>query len=227
MPGFACDNLDALYAMESTTLLKNVPTFKHGWQDKTIQLHFSDIKTTAEGCMATMKLTLPQQDLDELNAKTDAAKRAKLAAKGYEVPKSVNRVDYYYQIKDGQVLPSTTLNHALKRLHQSVEYMYQSLAQQRIALKKGIKNTVDWDDSLKQTELARCINHYSVTVGNLDFACTCRVDNLSRIMSPRQIELVHFIESQPDPAAPDALNAYLHSSKKINEDCSNLTEKLD
>jgi hypothetical protein len=46
-------------------------------------------------------------------------------------------------------------------------------------------------------------------------------------MSPRQIELVHFMESAPTSAAADALNAYLHSSKKINEDCNNLTQKLD
>jgi len=177
--------------------------------------------------MATMQLTLPQQDLDEMNAETNPAKRTEHAAQGYEIPKSVNRVDYYYQTKDGQVLPSTSLNHALKRLHESIEYMYQSLAQQRIALKKGIKNTVAWDDSLKQTELAHCRTHYTVIVGNLDFACTCRVDNLSRIMSPRQIELVHFMASVPSPAAANSLNAYLHSSKKINEDCNNLTEKLD
>lgn len=228
IPGFACDHIDALYALESTTLLNNnAPTFKHGWQDKTIQLHFSDIKTTAEGCMATMQLTLPQQDLDEMNAETNPAKRTELAAQGYEALKLDNRVDYHYQIKEGQVLSSTSLNHALKRLHESIEYMYQSLAQQRIALKKGIKNTVAWDGSLKQTELAHCRNHYSVTVGNLDFACTCRVDNLSRIMSPRQIELVHFMESAPSPAAANPLNAYLHSSKKINEDCNNLTQKLD
>jgi hypothetical protein len=225
VPGFACDDIEALYALESATLLKNAPTFKHGWEDKTIQLHFSDVKTTAEGCMATMQLTLPQQDLDEINAEINQTKRTELAIKGYEVPKPVNRVVYYYQVKDGQVLPNTELNHALKRLHESVEYMYQSLAQQRIALKKGIKNPVTWDDSLKQTEMAHCRTHYIVTVGNLDFACTCRVDNLSRIMSPRQIELAHFMESPPSPAAAEALNAYLHSSKKINDDCNNLTKK--
>ncbi|PPC93160.1 MAG: hypothetical protein CTY33_09140 [Methylotenera sp.] len=226
--GYTCNDVDALYATESAKLLENAPAFKHGWEDKTIQLSFSDIKSTSSGCVATLQLTLPQPDLDEVNTDLNAnpAKRILLAAQGYEIPQqTVNRVEYHYQIVDGKVSPLTASNHALTSLYNNVEYLYQSLSQLRIALKKGIKNTIPWDNNLKQKELEDCKKTYAVAVGDLAFACTCRVDNLSRILSPRQIELVHFIESQPYSVASGALNTYAHTSKEINEDCSNLTKK--
>lgn len=226
-PGFACDDLNALYETVSAKLFENGPAFKHGWEDKAIQLSFSDSKTTSTGCVATMQLILPRQDLDEVNADLNAnpAKRIQLAAQGYEVPQMVNRVEYHYQMVDGQVKPLANANHALTNLYHNVEYLYQSLSQQRVALKKGIKNTTPWDDKLKQSEMGHCKANYTVMIGNLDFACTCRIDNLSRIMSPRQIELVHFIESKPYSVATGALKAYSHTSKEINEDCSNLSLK--
>jgi hypothetical protein len=227
LPAMACDDVNALYAAESARLLENAPPFRHAWEDKTAQLRFSDIKTTSEGCVATMQLTLPQQDLDEVNAdlNSNPAKRILLAAQGYTIPEqAVSQVEYHYQLKDGKAVPLAN-NQALNNLHNSLEYMYQNLAQQRIALKKGVKNTATWDESLKQSEHALCKQQLTVAVGNLDFACTCRVDNLSRILSPRQMELVHFIESQPYSAATGALNAYAHTSKEINEDCNNLSKK--
>ncbi len=226
--GFACDDPQALFAAESAKLLENAPAFKHGWEDQAIQLSFSDFKTTPTGCLATLHLTLPQQDLDEVNADLNAnpAKRILLAAQGYEIPQqTINRVEYHYQIIDGKVSALAADNPARTRLYNNVEYLYQSLSQLRIALKKGIKNNVPWDERLKQKEVAHCTSNYTVPVGNLEFACICRIDNLSRIMSPRQIELVHFIESQPYSVATGALNAYTHTSKEINEDCSNLTKK--
>jgi hypothetical protein len=227
LPTMACNDVSALYAAESAKLLENAPTFKHAWEDKTAQLSFSDAKSTPDGCVATMQLTLPQQDLDEVNAdlNDNPAKRILLAAQGYTIPeKATSRVEYFYQMQDGKAVP-THNNQALNSLHSSLEYMYQNLAQQRIALKKGVKNTVAWDDAFKQTEHAQCKQKFTVAVGNLDFACTCRVDNLSRILSPRQMELVRFIESQPYSAATGALNAYTHTSKEINEDCNNLAKK--
>lgn len=227
VPGFACDDVNALYETASAKLLENAPAFRHGWEDKAIQLSFSDNKTTPTGCVATMQLILPQQDLDEVNAdlNTNPAKRIQLAARGYEVPQAVNRVEYHYQMADGQVEPLANANHTLTQLYHNVEYLYQSLSQLRIALKKGIKNTTPWHDKLKESEMAYCKANYTVMIGNLDFACTCRIDNLSRIMSPRQIELVHFIESQADSVAAGALKAYAHTSKEINQDCSNLSLK--
>lgn len=226
-PGFACDDLHALYETASAKLLENGPAFKHGWDDKTIQLSFSDSKTTSTGCVVTMQLILPRQDLDEVNADLNAnpTKRTQLAAQEYEVPQMINRVAYHYQMVDGQVKPLADANHALTNLYRNVEYLYQSLAQLRVALKKGIRNTTPWDDKLKESEMAYCKANYTVMIGNLEFACSCRIDNLSRIMSPRQIELVHFIESQPSSMATGALKAYSHTSKEINEDCSNLILK--
>lgn len=227
LPVLACEDVNALLATESARLLENAPTFRHAWEDKTAQLSFSQPKATPEGCVATMQLTLPQADLDEVNADLNGnpAKRILLSAQGYTVPEqAVQQVEYHYQMQDGKAVPLAN-NQALNQLHSSLEYMYQNLAQQRIALKKGVKNTVAWDDTLRQTEKAQCMQKLAVAVGNLEFACTCRVDNLSRILSPRQMELVHFIESQPYSAATGALNAYTHTSKEINEDCSNLTKK--
>ena len=244
-PGAACENADALYALESAKLLENAPTFRHAWEDRQIQLSFTNFKRTENGCTATMTLKLPQQDLDEVNADLNAnpAKRILLAAQGYAVPEqAINQVEYHYQINqqqqvnqevnqlvnqpgNNQLTPLNAENHALTHLHNNVQYLYQNLAQQRIALKKGIKNEVPWSDAAKQKELSSCKTHYIVTVGNLDFACTCRVDNLSRIVSPRQMELVHYIESQPYAAATGALNSYQHTSKAINEDCNQLIKK--
>jgi hypothetical protein len=227
LPAYACDDTSALYAAESAKLLELAPTFQHAWEDKTVQLNFSEPKKTQDGCVATMQLTLPQQDLDEVNAdlNENPAKRILLGAQGYTIPEqATSRVEYFYQVQDGKAVPSSN-NQALNNLHNSLEYMYQNLAQQRIALKKGVKNTIAWDESLKQSEHAVCKQKFSVFVGNLDFACTCRVDNLSRIMSPRQMALVHYIESQPYSAATGALNAYNHTSKEINEDCNDLTKK--
>lgn len=222
----ACNDaatLDALNKLESNKLLQNAPTFRHAWEDKNIQLSFTDAKSTAQGCVATMQLTLPQQDLNEVNAYLDEnpAKRILLGAQGYTVPdNTVSKVDYFYTLNYGQVNSANDGNQALNNLHSNIEFMYQSLAQERIVLKPGVSNTVVWNEQDKNSEQKNCIANYKANSGELASACSCRTDNLSKKLSPRQMELVAFIQKQPYSAATGVLNSYKQTSKEINETCN-------
>lgn len=225
----ACNDaatLDALYKLESAKLLENAPTFRHAWDDKNIQLSFTDAKPTAQGCVATMQLTLPKQDLDEVNASLDEnpAKRILLGAQGYTVPdNTISKVDYFYTLNNGQLSLANDGSQALKSLHSNIEFMYQSLAQERIVLKPDTGNTVAWSELDKAAEQKSCMTQYKASV-DLATACSCRADKLSTKLSPRQIELVAFIQNQPYSAATGVLSSYKQASKEINEAC-NLTAK--
>src|SRR6478735_5337890 len=77
-PLLACSDaatLATLQNLESVKFLENAPTFKHAWEDKAIQLEFvnpiANNQPTAQDCVATLQLTLPQQDLDEVNTYLD------------------------------------------------------------------------------------------------------------------------------------------------------------
>ncbi|HSI43086.1 MAG TPA: hypothetical protein VK949_01980 [Methylotenera sp.] len=234
-PLLACSDaasLATLQKLESVKFLENAPTFKHAWEDKTIQLEFVNAKvnnqSAGQDCMATLKLTLPQQDLDEVNTYLDEnpAKRILLGAQGYTIPESnINKVDYFYTVENGKVTSNNSGNQSLNSLHSNIEFMYQTLAQERVVLKKGVKNTVAWSEENKKAELESCKRSYQVATGDIDFACSCRVDNLSKILSPRQMELIGFIQKQPYSAATGVLNSYAYTSKEINEDCSKLSRK--
>lgn len=226
---YACSDaatLKALNEFESAKLLQNAPTFKHAWDDKNIQLTFSDAKPHDQGCVATMQLTLPKQDLGEVNAYLDEnpAKRILLGAQGYTVPdNTINKVDYFYTLSNGRLNSANDGNQALNSLHSNIEFMYQSLAQERIVLKPGISNTVAWSEQDKATEQKRCMAQYKSSA-DLATACNCRADKLSTRLSPRQMELVAFIQSQPYSAATGVLSSYKQASKEINEACNLATK---
>lgn len=231
----ACDDtatIAALKKIESAKLLENAPTFRHAWEDNAIQLEFIDAKVNSQSavpsCVATLQLTLPQPDLDEVNSYMDEnpAKRILLGAQGYTIPESIiNKVDYFYSIENKQVMPINQSNQALNSLHSNIEFMYQTLAQERVVLKKSVKNTQTWTEEAKKAELESCKRTYQVAAGDLESACTCRLDTLSNTISPRQMELINFIQKQPYSAATGALNSYAYASKEINNDCNNLTRK--
>ena len=227
----ACDDADmmtALKSIESNRLLENAPTFRHAWEDNTIKLDFTAAQQSGEQCLAMMQISLPQQDIDEVNAylNENPAKRILLGAQGYTVPEStVSKVEYFYQVEANKAMPSNAHNQALNSLHSSLEYMYQTLAQQRIVLKKDVKNTVKWSESTVQVEKTACLNTLQSTNLEMEAACACRVDALSQALSPRQLELVSFIQKQPYSAATGVLNSYQNASNEINQACGNLTKK--
>lgn len=218
----ACDiskESKKLIQIEINKLLGNAPTFKHAFEDKAIQINMLNVSTNKEHCLATLVLTLPQQDLDEANHYLDAnpAKKILLAAQGYGIPeKTINEVLYRYELVAGEPQPMASDNVELKSLYNNIEYTYQLLAQLRINIEETPKNTIPWSYDQTKNEFLSCMKSkaYSET------QCNCRVKKLSDSLSPRKMELINFIQSQPYSVATGAMNSYLQFSKNINESCS-------
>ncbi len=221
-PVIACDiskESKKIIQTETNKLLGNAPTFKHAFEDKTIQINISNISTNKEYCLATLVLTLPQQDLDEANHYLDAnpAKKILLAAQGYGIPeKTINEVPYRYELVGGDPKSMIGDNVELKSLYNNVEYTYQLLAQLRINVEESPKNTIAWSHDQTKNEFLSCMK----TKAYSEFQCNCRVRKLSDSLSPRKMELINFIQSQPYSVATGAMNSYLQFSKNINESCS-------
>ena len=221
----ACNDahtLDTLQQLESKTLLKNAPTFKHGWQNQSITLNFAAQSSSDPAiCEAKMTLTLPQADLDEVNTYFDAnpAKRILLAGQGYVLPEVVNHLTYQYALNNQAIVPNDSGNQDLKALHNGVEYMYQLLAQIRIEIKPSTLNTVTWPTDLTQTELELCTQRYLAANTPLSEACNCRVTHLSQVITANQMELIYFITQQPYSAATGVLTSYRDFSEQANQDC--------
>jgi hypothetical protein len=225
---FACDTpetLSAIHTSVSEKLLQNAPTFRHGWEDKEIQLLITNTQRTVNGCQATLQMTLPQTDIDAVNAELDAqpAKRILLGAQGYRIPEqTISIVDYYYLVEDGAIIQKNDANTPLKSLYSSIEYMYQSLAQSRIVLNADADNQVAWSEAERQLTNDTCESEFNVSNTNtqsLATACACRTQKLSEILSARQMELVVFVQSQPYSAATGVLKSYINVSKPINDRC--------
>lgn len=225
---FACDSATTINALEtaiSEKLLQNAPTFRHGWEDKTISLSLRDAQTTANGCQATLKITVPQVDIDEVNAELDAQpyKRILLGAQGYRIPEQTSsQVDFYYLIDNGKVIQKNDANTPLKSLYSSIEYMYQSLAQSRIVLKDDTKNTIPWTVAEQESSNAACKTAFQLKqagTASIDAACACRTQKLSDILSGRQMELVGFVQNQAYSAATGVLKSFINASLPINDSC--------
>lgn len=225
-PALACDGpaaLQQLQARESQTLLKNAPSFRHGWDDGHIQLRFGLGQASADGCTASMQLELPQADLDEVNAYLEQhpAKRILLGAQGYAVPEQrLITVDYRYLLDDGgKVSPHNEGNKPLNDLHHSIEFMYQLLAQTRAEVNAESANSVAWPAAARAEELKRCAQTLKSERASIEAACSCRVDKLATKLSARQMELVDFLLDQPYSTATGALIGYTEQSKAINHGC--------
>ncbi len=106
-------------------------------------------------------------------------------------------------------------NVELKSLYSNVEYTYQLLAQLRINVEELPKNTIAWSHDQTKNEFLSCMK----TKAYSELQCHCRVSKLSDSLSPRKMELINFIQSQPYSVATGAMNSYLQFSKNINESC--------
>lgn len=221
--------------LETNLLLNNAPTFKHAWQDKTITLNFNEsnsteINPTHNFCQAAMLLSLPQQDLDEVNAYFDKnpAKLILLNAQGYLIPQQITTLSYQYHIENNIAIPNNDDNQDLKTLHYGIEYMYQLLAQIKVEIKQDASNTLAWSDEDKKSELDKCatkIKFNHVLASNLiESSCNCRVAQLSRIISPQQLELINYIAGQPYSAATGVLTSYQELTQKITDNCKSITK---
>ena len=225
LPALACDGpkIDQqLLAHESKTLLENAPTFRYGWEDGAITLHFSEPRSVAEGCSARMHLSLPQKDLDDVNAYLDQnpAKRILLGAQGYAIPENRNiEIDYHYTLQAGMPVVADQNNQPLKDLHHSIEFMYQLLAQIRADVRPDAHNDQPWPAEVKTRASARCAESLKADGTPIDAACDCRVEALQQQIGARQMTLIDYLLEQPYVAATGALSSYFDLSNAINHRC--------
>lgn len=215
------DNLNDIDALETEKLLQNAPSFKHGWDAKAIRLQVTKDDADQDTCVANLTLTIPQQDIDAVNAFLDQnpAKRILLAAQGYQVLTNTKTVvDYRYKVKDGKIVDENKLNQALNQFHSSIEYMYQQLAQIRASVPPDSQNTIVWPTRTREDAINTCLTT-NFFANNNKSTCTCRVDKLVKIISPTQMALIDFIETQPYAIAAGALSDYYEHSHAINNTC--------
>ena len=219
-PLFACNNPEIRQLVQKTEhdkLLGNAPTFRHAWNDQKISVSFSESQTKDDYCTMEMTIKLPNEDIKQVNQYLEAnpAKRILLAAQGYGVPNESTTVEYFYE-PDGSDLNEK--NQALNQLHNNIEFTYQTLAQERAIIPDNASNKMPWSQAMVQTERTNC--EAAATKQNQpNNHCTCRVEKLSDMLSERQMELVHFIQSQPFSAATGVLNNFNKISTNVNNVC--------
>lgn len=226
-PSLACSEaniLNTVYKNESAVLLQNAPTFRHGWEDKAIQLSFNKAMIKNGNCVAQMTLILPQNDIDDANnyANSNSARRTNTTSQGNTILDKTTIIDYFYK-PDGTDLNKN--NSALLSLHKNLLIMYQTIALQSVILKRSKQKPPAWTELDQQKETQYCMQNFTLIVGNQAFACDCRINNLARIISSRQMELIHYVSQQNSFESSEALISYQKASVLINDDCSELTAK--
>ena len=214
--------IEQLIKIEEKKILSNAPTLKHAWQDKLFTFNFKDFTHEGVQCKATLKVSIPQKDLDETNQHLDQnpAKRILVAAQGYGVPENtVIEVPFYYQIVDGKTIPNDPNSAELKSLHNNLEYTYQLLAQLRINVEENLSNSSPWSEPELIAEIKYCQDNtlYKNKAANF---CNCRASKLSKVISPRKMELIHYIQTQPYSVATGSTMSFEKLSEKIDASCS-------
>ncbi len=221
---YACDGpqiASQLHSLESSELLKNPTAFAHGWQDADITLKFAELSGT-ENCTANLQLNLPQRDLDEVNAHLDQnpAKRILLGAQGYRVPESTAiNLPYQFALDNGQVVSRNEGNKALSDLHNSLQFMYQLLTQLRAEVKADSQNLSPWPDKTKTQWLTQCQQAFANNAADANTGCACKVENLAKIYTGRQMELIEDLQSHPYSATSAALIRFKELDKSMNQSC--------
>ena len=216
------DDMAQLKQIESEKLLSNAPTFKQAWIEKTISIKFTPKRTIDNQCMASFEIQLPQKDIDEATQHLDQnpAKRILLAAQGYAVPDKISiETPFYYQMTNGRAVPSELKNTELKSLHNNLEYTYQLLAQLRANVDEKSVNETSWSTEEINAAIQTCRDKQSSKSEAVNF-CPCRIEQLSKNISAKQMELINYIETQPFSVATGSLNVFQKLSEKVNHECS-------
>ncbi len=216
------DDMAQLKQIESEKLLSNAPTFKQAWIEKTISIKFTPKRTIDNQCMASFEIQLPQKDIDEATQHLDQnpAKRILLAAQGYAVPDKISiETPFYYQMTNGRAVPSELKNTELKSLHNNLEYTYQLLAQLRANVDEKSVNETPWSTEEINAAIQTCRDKQSSKSEAVNF-CPCRIEQLSKNISAKQMELINYIETQPFSVATGSLNGFQKLSEKVNHECS-------
>jgi len=223
---FACTDQSAikqLINVETQKLLSNAPTLKQAWQDKALSIQFKNAKAESGACTASVEIHLPQTDLDEANQHLDQnpAKRILVAAQGYAIPEQATiEAPFSYQIIDGKVSASDPNTAELKALHNNLEYTYQLLAQLRVNVDEHTTNKTAWNQETIKAEVDNCGHSKAYQSQALGF-CACRIEEVSKVISTKQMELIHYIETQPFSVATGSLNGFHKLNEKIDAACAN------
>jgi len=222
---YACEGtkvIEKLQAFETQNLLKNPKAFAHGWQDGEIKLVFEQLASTNDGCTASMKLTIPQRDLDEVNVHLDQnpAKRILLGAQGYSVPSTTTvTVPYKFAVVGEDIVARNESNKALNDLNSSLQFIYQQLTQLRAELANDAKITVSWHETTATKWKNQCLQEFA-SLNESDTACGCKIDKLSGSYTGRQMELIEDLQSHPYSATSAALIRFRELNKQINKSCA-------
>jgi hypothetical protein len=216
------DAIAQLKQIETDKLLSNAPTFTQAWIEGTISIKFSSPQASENQCVSSFEIKLPQVDLDEATQHLDQnpAKRILIGAQGYGVPdKTTIETPYYYQMTNNKVVPVDLKNTELKSLHNNLEYTYQLLAQLRANVDEKSTNQIAWSSQEIDAAIQSCRNQASSKSQESNF-CPCRINQLAKNISAKQMELINYIQTQPFSVATGSLNGFQKLSEKINDECS-------
>jgi len=212
-----------LQEIEIAQLLQNAPTFKHGLDSGAISLSFENISNKDGYCSSELKLTLPQNDINEVNLHLDQypAKRILLGAQGYRIPETtVSSASFYFELgPDGSIKPLNNKNISLKDLHQSVQYIYELLAQLRAAFNPNQMNQEVWSTELSAILIDTCKAKLTAKEMDLNLACQCQEAKIRQRISPYKMALIDYVNNQPYSAATGTLNSYLEFTSAVNREC--------
>jgi hypothetical protein len=216
------DAIAQLKQIETDKLLSNAPTFKQAWMEGTISIKFTSPKTSDNQCVASLEIKLPQVDIDEAMQHLDQnpAKRILIAAQGYAVPdKTAIEIPYYYQMTKNEVVPVDLKNTELKSLHNNLQYTYQLLAQLRANVDEKSINQTPWSTEEIDAAIQSCRDQASSKSQGNNF-CPCRIEQIAKNISAKQMELITYIQTQPFSVATGSLDGFQKLSEKINHECS-------
>lgn len=202
-------------------IARNVATMTHALEDKLFEIQVEQVNESAD-CSVRITYHIPEADIAEANDVLDAnpGKRIMLAGQGYQLPEA-KRISAIAKVSP----PDLALHHedtlqsaSLGRNRASIELMYATLAQSRALITPATTNTLAWPSDLTAQQIKSCETSY-VSEDNITEACSCRIEALSARISPRQLNYIHYLASDPYSSATGALSSYNSLSDQINFDC--------
>ncbi|WP_036301385.1 hypothetical protein [Methylotenera sp. L2L1] len=203
---------------EAHLISRNVATMTDAIEDKLLSVQVKQLDDT---CSVTITYRLPDEDIAEANKLLDSnpAKRIMLAGQGYVLPAQATLLANAgvnpnpLSIKHQDILQSADLG----RNRASVELLYATLAQTRAVISPDNKNTEPWPTSLLDQENSLCESQY--TSDSNQNACACKIDAISKKVSPRQLRYIKYLQNDPYSATTGALATYHDLSEQINFEC--------
>lgn len=169
------------------------PAFADAVADKKITL----ATTTADqnACQAKLEITLPQEDVTEVNAllERDPAKKIILFSQGYALPDSTklyatfNVAPNTYEVAHQDTLHTAELG----KLRASVEMMYAMLTQARANVSEDSRNDTPWSQAYSEQYLSNCKKQANAV------NCDCQMQQIAKIVTERQMRYVDYINSNP------------------------------